>query len=94
MSTGIRKARYPRDEFSRRGRALYDDRIRARVEPAENGRIVAIDIETGEYTVGDDVLTACRPLIAKSPDAQLWTVRVGHRAVHRIGAWHGPATSK
>lgn len=88
----VRKPRYSKEEFARRGRALYDERIREQVEPAQNGRIAAIDIETGEFAVADDVLKACEPLIAKDPDAQLWTVRVGHRAVHRIGAWHNPQT--
>lgn len=88
--TTARKPRYPKSEFVRRGQARYDEHIRAQVEPAENGRIVAIDIESGDYSIADDVLKACEPLIAKNPDAQLWTVRVGHRAVHRIGAWHEP----
>lgn len=89
-----RKRRYSKEEFARRGRALYDQRIRKQVDPAENGRIVAIEIETGEFAVADDVPSACKSLIAKNPDAQIWTVRAGHRAVHRVGAWHGPPLSK
>ncbi len=89
----VRKPRYSKAEFARRGRALYDQRIRALVEPAHNGRIVAIDIDTGEFAVADDVIAACEPLIAKNAEAQLWTVRAGHRAVHRIGAWHESQSS-
>ena len=80
----VRKPQYSKNEFAQRGQALYEQQIRAQVEPAENGRIVAIDIESGDFAVADDVLKACEPLIAKNPNAQLWTVRVGHRAAHRI----------
>lgn len=89
----VRKPRYSKEEYASRGRALYDGRIREQVEPEQNGRIVAIDIETGEFAVADDVLKACEPLITKDPDAQLWTVRAGYRAVHRIGAWQEPPPS-
>jgi hypothetical protein len=85
MNMPVRQPEYPREEFARRGRLMYEDRIRAQVEPAQNGRIAAIDIETGEFSVADNVIDACKPLIARNPAAQLWTVRIGHRAVHRIG---------
>lgn len=87
-----RRPRYPKEEFARRGRAIYEERIRPQVEPGEDGRIVAIDIETGEFAIADDVLQACERLIVGNPDVQIWTARVGHRAVHRIGAWDGPTT--
>jgi hypothetical protein len=89
----VRKPRYSKEELAARGRALFDQRVRSRVEPAQNGRIVAVDVETGEFAVADDVPGACRPLIASNPDAQIWTIRVGRRAVHRIGNWIGPRPS-
>jgi hypothetical protein len=48
--------------------------------------VVAIDIETGAWEVADDVLSATNLLFAHHPDAQVWVVRVGHCAVHRIGS--------
>ena len=47
-----RRPRYPKDEFARRGNALYEERIRSQVEDGNQGRIVAIDIETGEVRPG------------------------------------------
>jgi len=55
------------------------------VERENHGRIVAIDIETGDYELADDTLGACQALIARRSDAQIWCVRVGHRAVERFG---------
>ena len=48
-------------------------------------KVVAIDIETGAYAVDENALAAARCLRARQPDAEVWFVRVGHRALHRIG---------
>ena len=55
---GVRQPRYSKEEFARRGQAIYEQRVRSQVEKGNSGRIVAIDIETGEFEVGDDTLTA------------------------------------
>ena len=82
---GVRKPRYSKEEFARRGQALYEQRVRPQVEEGNRGRIVAIDIETGEFEVADDPLAASDQLFARCPDAQPWLVRIGHRALHRFG---------
>jgi len=81
----VRQPHYSKEEFARRGTELYEQRIRPLVEQGNRGRIVAIDIDTGDYQVADGQLEACQPLIARRPDAQLWCVRIGHRAVERFG---------
>lgn len=84
-----RQPRYSKEEFAHRGQALYAECVRPQVERGNRGRIVAIDIETGEFEVGDDAVTACGRLLARCPDAQPWCVRIGHRAMHRFGQLHG-----
>ena len=85
---GSRRPRYPKDEFARRGNALYEERVKSQVEEGNQGRIVAIDIETGEFALANDRRAASILLLERCPDAQTWFVRVGHRAVHRIGYSH------
>ena len=41
--------------------------------------------DTGAYAIDDTALAAARRLRAQHPDAAVWLVRVGHRALHRIG---------
>lgn len=82
-----RQPRYSMSEFARRGTEIYEQRIRPLVEGEHDQRLVAIDIETGEFEIADTVLAASDQLTARVPDAQIWIVRVGSRAVHRIGAW-------
>jgi hypothetical protein len=77
--------RYSKEEFSRRGNELYEQRIRPQVEDGNEGKVVAIDIETGMFEVAEDTLTASNRLLARCPEAQTWFVRVGHRALHRFG---------
>lgn len=74
------------EEIARRGDELYEHRIRAQVEADGHGKIVAIDIQTGAHAVADTALSAARYLRATQPDAEIYFVRVGHRALHHIGA--------
>ncbi len=43
----VRQRRYPKEEFARRGKELYEREIRHQVETGNKGKFVAIDIETG-----------------------------------------------
>ena len=81
----VRKRRYPKEEFARMGDEIYENKVRPLVEEGNKGKIVAIDIETGDYMVDKDTIKASQYLIDKNPDAQIWCVRIGHRAVFRIG---------
>jgi peptide subunit release factor RF-3 len=85
----VRQPRYSKEEFTQRGNALYESQIRLQVEPAYLNKIVAIDIETGEFEVGDDSLSAADQLFQRIPDAQPWCVRIGTGPVHRLG-FHSP----
>ena len=82
----IRQPRYTKEEFARRGDELYANQIRAKVEEGNEGKIVAIDIESGAYKLADNTMTATKQLYEQCPDAQPWVIRIGHRAVHRFGA--------
>jgi hypothetical protein len=82
----IRQPRYSKEEFAQRGDALYESAVRAQVEAGNDGRIVAIDIETGAFEVADEVVTASEQLLERIPDAQTWFIRIGHKSVYHFGA--------
>jgi hypothetical protein len=79
------KRRYSKEEFARRGDAIYEKEIRPQLKAADEGKFAAIDIETGEFALDADELKAGNKLLRRIPDAQIWMVRVGSRTVHRIG---------
>jgi len=76
---------YSPNEIVERGRALYDQQIRDRVEAENRGRFLVINVETGEYVLDDDHLAASDRAAAKYPGAPLYAIRVGYPAVGRIG---------
>jgi hypothetical protein len=80
-----KQRRYPKEEFARRGDAIYEQKILPRLKPSDTGKYVAIDIETGEYEISRSKLAACDRLDARLPDAQTWLIKVGSRYVARFG---------
>ncbi len=73
-------------EVAERGKALYAQSIRARVEVKENiGKMVIIDVETGDYEVDEIGLAASRHLQAKRPEAELYGIRIGYKSAEVLG---------
>ncbi len=67
------------------GRAIYDEKIRHKVEPTEKGKVVVIDIHSGDYEIDWDDWTATLRLRKRRPGAYTWAERVGYPAVHTMG---------
>jgi hypothetical protein len=82
----VRQRRYSKEELARRGQELYEASIRQQVETGNEGKIVAIDIETGDFEVDETVMAATDQLFERQPDAQPWTLRIGHSAVYHFGS--------
>ena len=77
--------RYSMEEFARRGDAIYERDIRPHLGPEDDGKFVAIDIETGEYEIDSNDFEATERLVTRRPGSQMWLVRVGHRAAYSMG---------
>ena len=76
----------PRDEIARLGDEIYERDIRRQVEGCRHGEIVSIDVDSGSWAIGDDLLAAAGRLRAQRPEAiNVWSLRVGHRAVYKFG---------
>jgi peptide subunit release factor RF-3 len=82
----VRQRRYSKEEMAQRGQEHYESGIRQQVEAGNEGKIVAIDIETGAFEVGETVMAATNRLFERYPDAQPWGIRIGHRAVYHFGS--------
>jgi hypothetical protein len=74
---------------SERGQVLYERNLRSEVETEENiGKILIIDVETGNYAIDANGLEASRQLRAKHPDVKpesLFAIRVGYNSVFAVG---------
>ncbi len=85
-TSSSQSAAYSADEVASRGDEIYEKQIRRRIETDHRGEIVAIDIESGAFVVDKTALAAAERLLAQHPLAEVWCVRVGHRALHHVGA--------
>ena len=71
-------------ELGRRGREYYERFLRAKLEREYNGKFLAIEVESGDYELGDSTLDALERAEAKHPDCAFCLLRIGHRTVGRI----------
>ena len=79
---------FRRKSLEERGRAIYREKVRPLVYPHETGKIVVIDVRTGDYEMSADQWDDVQPeqrLLARRPDAEIWFKRVGFQTVHAFG---------
>jgi len=76
-------------ECARLGDEIFERVVRPQLGDANDGKVVAIDVNSEEYALGSNAVDASDALLARVPDAEIWFVRVGHEALHRIGGHTG-----
>jgi hypothetical protein len=79
------KPRRTLDELARLGGEIYDQRVRPALRPEDDGKFVALDVETGDYEIDEDDYTAVARLRARKPAADVWLMRAGYPTTCRIG---------
>ena len=79
------KPRYSKEEFAKRGDALFEEVVRPNLKGKNEDDFVVIDIETGDFEIDSDELQACHRLRERHPDAQIWLRRVGSRYARHFG---------
>lgn len=79
------KVRCSPTEIAQRGKEWYEKGIRQKVETTENlGKILIIDIETGDYEIDEDHVAATCRAQAKHPGHLLYGLRIGYPAVYAV----------
>ena len=82
MTTPTRRSR---EETARLGKEIYERDIRSLVEADHHGEVVAIDVDSGSYSLGKNAIAASDGLREKYPEAQVWLMRVGYRTLRSFG---------
>ena len=75
----------PKEETARLGEEIYERDIRQKVEADHHGEIVAIDVNSGNWAIAENVTTAWQHLVSQHPDGGFWFIRVGYPAVYHLG---------
>jgi hypothetical protein len=74
------------EEIGRRGQEIYEQKLRPLVETEGNiGKVISIDVETGDFEIDDDLIEAGDRLLARHPGAPLYGARIGYDAVYALG---------
>ena len=80
------------EEIASRGERIYQE-LRPLLESDNFGKVLVIDIETGQYEIDTDHHAAVQRARATHPGALLYGLRIGYPALSkRGGTW--PATRK
>jgi hypothetical protein len=77
--------RYTKEQIAARGKEIYEQ-IRSQVEPQHVGKYLVINIDTGEYEMGEDKLAVSERAYARFPGAPLYGMRIGCRSWGHIGS--------
>ena len=83
----------PIEETARLGTEIYERDIKAQVEADHVGEVVAIDVESGAWAMGANMIEASGRLQSQRPDANdIWLERVGRRGLYKFagGSWRSP----
>ncbi|MEO8495430.1 MAG: hypothetical protein ABI614_10185 [Planctomycetota bacterium] len=79
--------KYTRSEVAARGEAIYNLKIRPKVESQYKGQYLVLDIASGEFEIDQDDLVATKRILARCPDAVLYGLRIGYLAAYRLGGF-------
>ena len=77
--------RYSNAEIADRGQALYDRTLRDKLEPRERGKLLVLDIETGDYEIDTDDMAAVKRARARRPEGAFYILRIGYPTAYRLG---------
>ena len=82
MTTPTRRSR---EDTARLGDEMYERDVKARVEADHDGEYVAIDVDSGDYTIADTSHAAAKRLRERRPDADIWSLRIGYGVLRHFG---------
>lgn len=78
------QTKYSSEEMLRIAEEIYHRDIRPRVMPQDKGKFLLIDIETGDYEIGEDDFQTEKTLRARRPDGVLIGLRVGYTTAYKL----------
>ena len=86
QSTDVRRS------IGDRADELYNVRIKHELSDAQLGKFLAIEVNTGEYEVGDEALHAMTALHKRIADAEVFLMK--HGSMHAYTLGHFPHDSE
>jgi len=66
--------------LARKGKELYETKLKKLLESEHKGEYIAIEPESGDYYLGRTMSEAYEKAAAAHPDKKFYLARVGHKA--------------
>jgi hypothetical protein len=72
-------------ELARRAEAIYEQRLKAILEPEHRGEFVVIEPDSGDYFLGRTLSEAVWAAYRNYPDRETYVVRIGYPVAVEFG---------
>ena len=73
-----------KEEIVQRGKEIYYSDILPKIQSGNHGRVVAIDVLTGEFELGDDAVSSSKLLRSRLTDPAIFFMRIGYPTMARV----------
>ncbi len=71
-------------ELGERAKIIYEKKLKRKLEPRYKGHIVVIEVDSGDWFLGESVADGALKAKEKYPDKIFHFIRIGYRAVHKL----------
>ncbi len=78
------EARHSLEDLATLGKDVFDRLVTPQLRPEDDGKFVALDVDTGDFEIDADDYSAVMRLKTRSPDAETWLIQVGQPATCKM----------
>lgn len=71
--------------LTEKGKRFYEEKLKAELEPAQNGKFVAIEPDSENYFVAEKAIEAIKRGRAALPDKMFFLARIGFPTARKFG---------
>lgn len=82
------------EELARLSSEIFSRHVRPMLGAEDEGKFVAIDLQTSDYEIDDDDYEAVARLRSRRPSAEVWLERVGHRTTYLMRCSFQPSATR
>jgi len=75
-------------QLSEEGKRIYEE-LRETLEPEHKGEYLAIEVESGDYFIGETIEKVDRKVRKKYPDKVLYLIKIGYPGVFNLSTFAG-----
>jgi phosphoribosylformylglycinamidine (FGAM) synthase PurS component len=76
---------YPAASTVEQGKKIYKSKIQEKLDDRDIGKMLAIDVETEDYSIANDEIAAINDLESKQKNPRTYLMRVGYSALAGVG---------